>query len=664
MVAVASVYGQSQQIPFFMEENAHDYRPEFDNTAVVLADESLLFAALGAIPGSIETVNVTMGYPLRNSVVYGFLMLLVALIKNKRKAGNGFSSYHRFVTDILNHQLLKNTASEKVQAYLTDVKLRNRISLELSEIDFSPLHRQIFTIPESTEDYSSYFLQVLGRFYQEQKKEKQADTMLLELLFSVYEAIEKLGAVVKSTLEGRKRTISDAVYFRLFSQYIGQVSVAFEGEPLSGLQVMGILETRCLDFKNLVILGLNESKWPRKFTAPSFIPYNIRKGFGLPGIDEQDAMYAYYFYRLLQRAKNVTATYSVVKEGINTGELSRYGYQLQYDSVHKPEMFNLDFVFSGESLGQISVKSSDEIVHSLLEKNTEDYPLSPSAINTYLNCSLKFYFRYVAGLPEPDEMKEEIDGVIFGNIFHDTMEALYQPFVGKTIEKDDIEKILKDRVLLDNEVTRQIAIHYLKQKEPEIGKVKLEGKTILFFENIKTYLQQLLEIDKKMAPLQIVSLEEKYKREIIVAGKTVIIGGRIDRVDQVNGCMRVIDYKTGKVESLTLNDVSDLFDREAKEPKKAILQALIYSWGLRRKYAGTEVYPAIYGLHKIFENSFAPSIVLKKNKKEVLFSDIEEEFEALLTQLIAGIYSPENSFCQTEHAEKCRYCPYKEICMR
>src|SRR5690606_3304373 len=158
------------------------------------------------------------------------------------------------------------------------------------------------------------------------------NNLLLELIYSVYQAIEKLDSVIADVAGTRQRETSDVVYFRLFNQYVGQVSVAFEGEPLSGMQVMGILETRCLDFENLIILGLNENKWPRTFTTPSFIPFNLRKGFGLPGIDEQDAMYAYYFYRLIQRSANVTATYSTLKEGIGTGELSRYGFQLLYDS--------------------------------------------------------------------------------------------------------------------------------------------------------------------------------------------------------------------------------------------------------------------------------------------------------------------------------------------
>lgn len=666
LVAVSSVYGQSQQIPKFLEETKANQKKVFDNTAVVLADESLLFSSLGAIPDTIGTVNVTMGYSVRNSVVYGFLMLLVTLLKNKRKEKDGFVAYHRYVTDILNHQLLGSTELDKSKAFVADLKHKNSISVRLSEINFSPLHTQVFALPDKIEDYSAYFLKVLGLFYQQLKETEANNSMLLELIYAIYQAVEKLGAVINDVLKLQKREISEAVYFKLFSQYLGQVSVAFEGEPLSGLQVMGILETRCLDFENIIILGLNENKWPRKFTAPSFIPFNIRKGFGLPGIDEQDAMYAYYFYRLIQRAKNVTATYSIVKEGIGTGELSRYGYQLQYDSIQKPQMLNLDYVFANDPAQMIQINSSKDIVQKLLENNSEKHPLSPSAINTYLHCTLKFYFSYVVGLPEPDEVKDEIDGVVFGNIFHDTMEELYKPFVGKVVGKTHLENMLKDRVRMENLLTEQIAIHYMKKDKPITGPIKLQGKTLLIFENAITYLKQLLRFDLSIAPFTIISLEEKYKRwvdiELNGVKTSVCIGGKIDRVDRVEGQIRVLDYKTGNVDSLGFKDVEDLFDSSIKKQKKEILQALIYSWGLSAILNDEAIQPVIYSLKSLFNKDFSPK--LKWNKKDFLFGDVKEDFEINLKQLVQEIYSEQACFAQTEHIDKCQYCPYNGICRR
>ncbi len=667
LLAVSSVYGQSQQIPSFLLETKNDYKPEFDNTAIVLADESLLFSALGAIPPEIGTVNVTMGYPVKNSMIYGFLMLLANLLKNARISENGEAvAYYRYVTDILNHQLLAKWNNDKVDKFLKEIQQKNKISIPLSEIYFSPVHQLIFSIPAKVESYGSYFLKVLAEIYQMMKTSETENKMLLEIIYVIYQSIEKLDSVIRNVVVEQKREIGNPVYFRLFNQYLGGVSVAFEGEPLSGIQVMGILETRCLDFKNLIILGLNENKWPRTFTSPSFIPHNIRKGFGLPGIDEQDAMYAYYFYRLIQRSKNISATYSVLKEGINTGELSRYGYQLRYDSAQKPEKINLDFYFANEPPLPIAVKSNESIVQQLLNQNNIDHPLSPSAINIYLQCSLRFYFRYVAGLPEPDEVKEEIDGLIFGNIFHDTIHELYKPFTGNVFNKTDIENIQKNKLLIENEILKKIAKHYFNENAENIKQVKLEGKSVLIYENVKTYLNQLFNLDKDLAPFTIVSLEERYKQQLNIqvddTVKPIYIGGIVDRIDRVNGKTRVLDYKTGYVKSTSFSEVGDLFKKNLKDPKKEILQAVIYSWILSEKMNIAEIQPVIYGLRSFFADNFDPSV--KRNRSEFSFSEIKTEFIEHLKMLLSEIYSPENEFNQTPHIEHCEYCPYRQICQR
>ena len=668
LVAVSSTYGQAQEIPHFLKETRADFKQEFDNTAIVLADESLLYSALGAIPEETGTINITMGYPVKNSVVYGFLMLLVNLLKNqKRDTGNNVTVYHRFVTDILNHQLLGEIEPEKANEFLTRLKYNNQITVSLNNIDFSLLHRQIFELPEKVADYSEYFLNILGSFYKLIKEKDSDNKMLQELIFSIYSAIEKLKAVVNNFSKEAGRELSQSVYFRLFGQFIGQVSVAFEGEPLSGTQVMGILETRCLDFENLIILGLNENKWPRKFTSPSFIPHNIRKGFGLPGIDEQDAMYSYYFYRLIQRAKNVTATYSVVKEGINTGELSRYGYQLLYDSNQSPKLVNLDFSFANDPVPEIRIQSSKQKVDDFLSRITKDHPLSPSAINIYLMCKLRFYFRYFIQLPEPEELKDEIDSPLFGNIFHETIESLYKPFAGNVLSKSDLENIQKDKILLENEIRKAIARHYFKEKEPGKKPVKLEGKTRLVFENTKIFLKQLLKIDAGVAPFTIDSLEESYEAELPVVlnglSQKIPVGGKIDRVDRVNGKLRILDYKTGNVDSLSFKNMDELFEKDLKKHKKEILQALIYTFVLsKNKPEEKEYQPVIYSLRKFFDESYSPEI--SWGKQEFSFSEMESEFLEHLKVLIQEILSPENIFTQTPHSDKCQYCPYNKICQR
>lgn len=668
LVAVSSNYGQAQEIPRFLAEIKSGFKNQFDNTAVVLADESLLYPSLGAISPDFGTVNVTMGYPVKNSVVYGFLLLLVSLLKNRRKNSDGsYLVYHRYLTDVLNHQFPKNFEPEKTSQFLAGLKERNRITVPLSEVNFSPFHRLIFSTPDEVKDYSSWFLKILSRLYESVKENDAGNNLLLELIYSVYQAIEKLDSVIADVAGTRQREISDVVYFRLFNQYVGQVSVAFEGEPLSGMQVMGILETRCLDFENLIILGLNENKWPRTFTTPSFIPFNLRKGFGLPGIDEQDAMYAYYFYRLIQRSANVTATYSTLKEGIGTGELSRYGFQLLYDSDLDVQKTTLNFRFSNDPAPPVEVQGSPVKTAVLMNRIANEKPLSPTAINTWLQCSLRFYFRYILNLPEPDEMKDEIDSSVFGSIFHEVIENLYKPFEGKTINKTDLKDIKKNKLLIENEIRKAIGKHYFRQKTPDAKLVKLEGRTILIYENTKTFIRRLLEIDMEQTPFNLVALEGEYKTtlELDVNGKRtpVQIGGKIDRVDRLNGKLRILDYKTGNVDSLSFKELGELFEKDREKPKKEILQALIYCL-VYRKHTGetTDLQPAIYSLRKLFEENFSPEI--KMNYKTLSFFEIEEDFTKLLKILVSEIFSESGRFYQTPHEKFCQYCSYNKICQR
>ncbi|MFW6257681.1 MAG: PD-(D/E)XK nuclease family protein [Prolixibacteraceae bacterium] len=666
LVAVPSVYGQAQEITHFLNAVEPEVKSEFDDCAIVLADESLLYPALGAIPEKYESINVTMGYPVKNSVVYGFLLLLLNLLKNRRRDKEGrVVAYHRFVTDVLNHQLLMNVAPEKNRIFLEDMKKYNRITVPLNDINFSDFHRLIFSLPEKVNDYSSYLLNVLGAMYAMAQNAESENRLLPELIHSLYQAVEKIGKMIQDVQKEQGREINEPVFIRLFGQYAGQASVAFEGEPWKGMQVMGILETRCLDFKNLVILGLNENKWPRAFTAPSFIPYNIRKGFGLPGIDEQDAMYAYYFYRLIQRAKNVTATYSTIKEGIGTGELSRYGYQLLYGTTLEIQKSTLDFRFYNEPAPPVVIEGSPEKTNVLIERNSPEIPLSPTAINMWLQCRLRFYFRYILQLSEPDEMKDEIDSPVFGSIFHETIENLYRPLVGKTVGRADLEGIATNELLIENEITKAIGKHYFKREIP--GKVYLEGKAILFFENIKTFLQRLIEIDLQLVPFELISLEKKLSAPLLITAegkfREVHLGGTIDRVDKVNGKYRVIDYKTGNVESFSMKEVDELFEKDKEKPKKEILQALIYCHVFQQNsVVRDDLQPAVYSLRRLFEENFSPE--LKINKTPLSYQEIQPEFIEKLQELVTEIFSADVQYYQTPHEKYCQYCSYNRICQR
>ncbi|MDD4109013.1 MAG: PD-(D/E)XK nuclease family protein [Prolixibacteraceae bacterium] len=667
-VSVSSNHGQAQEIPRFFEELKLKQNDDFDNTAIIIADESLLFPALSALPPDIGTVNVTMGYPVNNTIVFGFLLLLINLLKNRKKKDKTRTVvYYRYVTDILNHQLLERFETGEKNIFLNKVRENNILEISLNEIDFSPVHKLIFNAPDKVADYSSYFLDVLAALYDISNDIQPGNKLIGEIIYSLFQAIERLKIMVETVAQEHDSEISEIVYFRLLGQYLGQLSVPFEGEPLEGVQVMGILETRCLDFSNIIILGFNENKWPATFLPPSFIPFSLRKGFNMPGIDEQDAMYAYYFYRLLQRSEKLTATYCNLKEGISTGELSRYGYQLLYDSSLNVSTQNLEYSFSNDPPEPVIIPNSDQFIQKLLNGNSSYKPLSPTALNTFLHCSLQFYFRYILKLPEPDEMKDEIDSLVFGNIFHQTVESLYKPLVGRTVNRYDLYRISKNKELIEREILTAMGKHYFKSSSLGGKPVEPKGKSVLIYENIRTFLKRLLELDMQKTPFKLVSLEKTYITQIEAeAGgrKTnVFIGGKIDRVDMVNGYLRVLDYKTGYVDSLSFKEVAELFVRDSRKPRKEILQALLYSYILKDNLGDDYIYqPVIYSLRRVFGDKFAPEIKLGSEYVDIQL--IESEFNEYLKELVSEIFSSETKFHQTSDERYCRYCPYSRICMR
>lgn len=667
LISVPSAAGQTQVITGLLTPNS-GWLPainEFDKTAVVLADESLLFHALGALPEDAGKVNVTMGYPVKYSPVNSFLYLLSALLRNAPAAeGNKQRFYFRQVTDILSHQILAAVEPDKVKEFQRNIVAGNRIYLEPEELSFSRIHKLIFTVPGSVAEYTGYFLRILEELYV-LASESGGNQIVREIISQLYQSVEQVSSAIRET----GKEISPGVYFRLLNQHLGKISVPFEGEPLSGLQVMGILETRCLDFENLVIIGLNEEIWPRAFTAPSMIPYSLRKGFGLPGIDDQDAMYAYYFYRLIQRSKRITATWNSIREGVSGGELSRYGFQLMMTSPHKVMTGSHDYPFLNRPPEQITIPSGPGISAKLLETYTGSRALSPSAINTWLTCSLKFYFRYVLNIEEPDEVSEEIDRRVFGNIFHKAVENLYSPWIGGTIDEKLLNRLLADKVNMENCIRRAFATEYFKLPEDRTGEISMEGKARLVFSTIRSYLVKLLELDKKFAPIQLHSLEGGYyagfRVKIGDRPVTIRVGGKIDRLDATYGIIRVIDYKTGNLQNadLVCRSLDDLVNPSVKNLKKEIVQALIYSLVIKKGYyPDQKISAAIYAVLRMNDEDLDPGIKIGGEKMEI--GNIELDWESEFTTLLENIFNPDAVFRQTEFKERCVYCPYNPICMR
>ena len=496
--------------------------------------------------------------------------------------------------------------------------------------------------------------------FQFQNEQEAPVTLEAEYLYQAFLSLQRLSDMLKGV--GQK-TIPLSLFYRILIPYLQRISIPFEGEPLSGLQVMGILETRNLDFKKLVIFSANEGKLPATSSIHSFIPYHLRKAFSLPAYEEQDAMYGYYFYRLIHRAEEVVLVYDSSTDGLNSGEVSRYILQLQYDSKLQHEKYTLNFDFKAIKPAPISIDATSEHQHKLLKRYLKRR-LSPSALNTYLDCKLKFYFQNIAGIRQQDELLEDVDPRLFGNLFHWAAEEIYGRFINTIIQKEDLEALLIKKQLIEKAILTAFRNEYYKDNE--LNEVTLTGNNILIAEHLKTYLEQMIRNDLKLVPFRLIGLEREFESSFeLKLNKqlhTIKLGGIVDRIDETREGIRIIDYKTGRNLKLDFKSMDDLFDRNYKERKKEVMQTLVYSEIFNRQNPEKTIIPAIYKIDRFFDDDFSPRIKFKK--QDFLYREVANDFLKGLENLLHEIFSESNSYTQTPDKRKCTNCPFNKICRR
>ena len=393
------------------------------------------------------------------------------------------------------------------------------------------------------------------------------DQLYRESLFKTYTLINRFRTL---TEEGELNVHANTLK-RLLARVMTSSSIPFHGEPAVGMQIMGVLETRNLDFRHLIMLSVNEGQLPKAGGDSSFIPYNLRKAFGMTTIDHKIAVYAYYFYRLLQRAEKVALLYNTATDGINRGEMSRFMLQLLIEWGYPVERRQLEAEQSPQASPTITVAKTQDVMRRMQNRfdvraNPKAY-LSPSALNCYLDCPLRFYFRYVAALTVPDEVSAEIDSAKFGSIFHYAAEHLYKDLTahGKTISREAVEDLLKDDTRLREYVDcgfRKLFFNIPADERPEYSGIQLINREV-----IVRYIRQLLQNDRRLAPFTFVASEVSVSEEIdIRTPKGIIksrIGGQIDRMDSKDGTLRIVDYKTGG-DADTPPDLLSLFTPDRK----------------------------------------------------------------------------------------------------
>lgn len=638
----------------------------FNKTAIVLGDETLLPAVLNSLPESIEKLNITMGFPVSLTPVYSFVEALLKMQLNFSRKKNQGGFYYKDILSVLNHQYIKAFYGRDTGKLIEAINRNNRIFLKEEEFAGDPFLSSLFKrIPESRK-MTIWLTGILNDIMDIFPDGNSDFSLEKEYIYHIRTRLIKL----KNLLDEQETELSLESFIRLFRKVLQDFRIPFQGEPLQGVQLMGILESRLLDFENVIFLSMNEGIMPASTSGLSYIPANLRFAFGLPLREDKDAIYAYYFYRLLQRGSTISVLYNSKADAMKSGEPSRYIHQINYLTHWKPVYKTRGFTISETRHPAISIGKTPDVL-SVLNKYTrpeEKKYLSPSALSSYMDCSLRFYFSYVAGIREEDEVAEEIDAQLLGSLYHRAMEFIYEEMTGKGIE-DAVLKKLSAAENVEKHLNRAFADVFLRMGS-NTSSIKPEGKNIVILEIIRRMVRQTLEVDKRFVPFVYVESEMEINDVLLKISDTkkVRIGGKIDRLDKTKAGLRVIDYKTGSV-SLEFDSVDKLFERDSwskNKNQKAVLQTFLYSFLYSAKNPGEKpLIPSVYVTRDLFANSFSADLNDKTSKQKVSnYYDYAEAFERNILSLVREIFDPLVSFTQTEDEERCRYCNYKDICHR
>lgn len=671
-IASSTENAQARYLPQWIRNNLTTPEKE---TAVVLCNEALLQPVLHSLPAEVKHVNITMGFPLSQTPVYSFLIALLELHTHGFNFKSGRYTFQSVVT-LLKHPYTRQLTG---QAELLEKELtrNNRFYPLPGELGKDEFLTRLFTPLSGNLNLcirlSETLQQVAGIYQANTSGTEDTDAfnqLYRESLFKAYTTINRF----RTLIEKDELTVQSETFRRLLVKVLSATNIPFHGEPAIGMQVMGVLETRNLDFRHLVLLSVNEGQLPKSGGDSSFIPYNLRKAFGMTTIEHKIAVYAYYFYRLLQRAERITLMYNTSSDGLNRGEWSRFMLQFLIEWPHPITRQFLEAGQSPQGTSPITVEKTPDVMRrmqSLFDvRANPKAKFSPSALNYYLDCPLKFYYRYVAGLSAPNEVSAEIDSATFGSIFHYAAEHIYKDLTthGKVINKEALETLLRNEVKLQDYVDtafKKLFFNVPQNEKPEYNGIQLINSAV-----IARYLKQLLQNDLRYAPFTFIASEMEVDEPIdIQTPKGVIksrIGGIIDRMDSKDGTLRIVDYKTGG-DADTPPHVESLFIPDKKR-SNYVFQTFLYAAIMCRKQPTMKIAPALLYIHRAATETYSPVIQMgepRKPKEAVEdFSKYEKEYRERLQGLLEEIFNPEKSFTQTEIIEKCTYCDFKALCKR
>ncbi|MGC4040775.1 MAG: PD-(D/E)XK nuclease family protein [Flavobacterium sp.] len=627
VIATSKLIGQAKIAGSIIERHIQENEHGLQNVALVLGEENLLLPILHSLPNTVDALNITMGLSSKNNPAQLLISKLFKLHSNAlARNPSGYVMYYKDVLDVLTHPLVEpfvnaNQLVNRINAnnytFITHSKL---VELYAGSNElFALLFQKWDTKPtEVLDNLSQVLLKIKANLSYENEEEKITNAFV----YSIFKVINKMISYFSE-----HRQIDDIKTLQaIYKQVVDVAEVSFEGEPLNGLQVMGVLESRVLDFETVIITSVNEGKFPAGKSTNSFIPYDVKKEYGLPTFKEKDAIYTYHFYHLLQRAKNIYLIYNADSEGFDAGEKSRFITQLE---VEKQPNHKLSFQYYNADVPNIAyqpivVPKNQNVLLRLRE--IADAGFSPSSLTTYIRNPIQFYFQRVLRIRETDEVEENIAANTLGTIIHGALEELFKPFIGRILTAEDIKGCFAK---IDAEVLDQFRKVY---KEGEINK----GKNLLAFEvakrNVLNFLKVELESIKNGDEIQIISLETTYERELDDPRLPfpVLIKGNVDRIELRNGRIRIVDYKTGKVEqrNVMLKDWNGLTE-DIKNEK--IIQVLAYAFMYEGLAKGKEMEAGIISF-KNLKTGFMPFQF--KPEKETVTVISPEIMEHYLDQLI------------------------------
>lgn len=641
-------------------------------TAVVLCDENLLQTVVHSLPSEVENVNITTGFPLAQSPVSSFVNALINLqtIGYTKSAERYRLQYVRavlrhpyslFLSDNCTEQL--RTLEEHHTYYPSRQEMAVDEGLTLIFANLEEGVADVQTYHAKLVDWILSMLKTVGKRTQETD-----DHLMKEAIYRMYTLFNRLHELIVSG----DLSVDLITLLRLITQLVQSTSIPFHGEPAIGLQVMGVLETRNIDFDNVLLLSCNEGNMPKGVNDASFIPYAIRKAHSLTTIDHKVAIYSYYFHRLLQRAQNITILYNNATEDGHTGEMSRFMLQMLVESGHKIQRLSLQAGQMPNVLQPHAVEKTDSIMQQLMKLDK----LSPTAINRYLRCQLLFFYNTVAGLKESDEETDDIDNRTFGNIFHKGSQLIYEQLMDAnfTVSENAIKDFLAEKSALQRIVDRTFNEELFKvanaNQHPQYNGLQLINRGVII-----SYLKKLLQMDLSLTPFRILAMEKPVEQEVVfnVDGKahTLTIGGYVDRLDEVeegNGkVIRVVDYKTGRKPQTAVAAFEDIFsgDKVTKNHADYYLQTFLYAAIVRDSLKWNKqklpVSPALLFIQQASAEENDP--VLRVGKERI--NDIavyHNDFWAHLKALLSEIFNKERAFMPTKDRERCTRCPYKQVC--